>query len=85
MQNSIASSLLLVHAQQPPLVQPLLAVHDDWGRLLSLGRLKLADPADKLDEGGGVLGHAMVGPHCVVEVLHLQGRSFGLLLLQGVG
>ena len=59
-------------------------MHNNWGSPFNLG-LVLADPADELDEGGGILRHTMVRPHSVVEVLHFQVGCFRLLLLQGLG
>ena len=59
-------------------------MHNNWGSPFNLG-LKLADPADELDEGGGILWHTMVRPHSVVEVPHYQVSGFRLLLLHGLG
>lgn len=51
---------------------------DDHGA--SLIGMVLDDPLAEAEEGRGVLGHAVVGPHQEVELSHLTHWHLGLAL-----
>lgn len=53
------------------------AVSDDGS---SIRRVAGFDPAEEVEEGGGVLWNAMIGPRCELELTHLSSLTASTLI-----
>lgn len=42
------------------------------------------DPAKEVEEGGGILWHAMIGPGCELELTHFSSLTASTLALNGI-